>query len=120
MDWAAQPSRQPMTAPALPALPSHVSSTTDTGVVIRVFHPFARTEFEPSEEVAQALRAGFRGAERVEIRGHTDSNVDNPIDRLIAIERKAICPHGISSSVNNPTSSDSSPARKSRSSRRAR
>src|SRR5690606_11580099 len=35
--------------------------------------------------------------------------------RLIAIERKAICSHGISSSVNNPTSSDSSPARKSRS-----
>jgi flagellar motor protein MotB len=76
-----------MGAPAFPTLPSHAYSTNASGVVIRVFHAFARTDFEPSEEVAQALRAGVRGAERVEVRGHTDSNVVNPIDRLIAVER---------------------------------
>ena len=62
-------------------------STNSSGVVIRVFHPFARTEFEPSEQVAQALRASVRTAEQIEVRGHTDSNVVNPIDKLIAIER---------------------------------
>lgn len=83
----AQPSRQSMVAPALPTLPLHAYSTNASGVVIRVFHPFARTEFEPSEEVAHALRAGARGAERIEVRGHTDSTAVNPIDKLIAIER---------------------------------
>jgi outer membrane protein OmpA-like peptidoglycan-associated protein len=81
---AAQPLRQSM---ALPSLPAHAYSTNASGVVIRVFHPFARTDFEPSEPVAQALRAGVQGAERIDVRGYTDSNVVNPIDRLIAIER---------------------------------
>jgi outer membrane protein OmpA-like peptidoglycan-associated protein len=81
---AVQPSRQSM---ALPPLPTHAFSTNSSGVVIRVFHQFARTEFEPSESAAQALRAGVRGAEHIEVRGHTDSNMVNPIDRLIAIER---------------------------------
>lgn len=81
---AAQPYQQSMPAPALPP---HAYSTTSTGVVVRVFHTFARTEFEPSDEVAQALRRGVRGAERVDVSGHTDSPVVNPIDKLIAIER---------------------------------
>lgn len=79
-----KPSSQSMTAPDLPA---HAYSASSSGVVIRVFHPFARTEFEPSEQVAQALRSSMRGAERIEVRGHTDSNVVNPIDKMIAIER---------------------------------
>lgn len=84
----AQPQRQSMAAPAvMPTLPPHAYSTNASGVVIRVFHPFAHTEFAPSEEVAHALRAGVNGAERIEVRGHTDSNVVNPIDKLIAIER---------------------------------
>ncbi len=72
---------------AKPDLPAYAYATNSSGVVIRVFHPFARTEFEPSEQVAQALRASVRGADKIEVRGHTDSNVVNPIDKLIAIER---------------------------------
>lgn len=79
-------SPQSMAAPA-PDLPAYAYSANSSGVVIRVFHPFARTEFEPSEQVAQALRVSVRGAEKIEVRGHTDSAVVNPIDKLIAIER---------------------------------
>lgn len=68
-------------------LPAHAYRTTQFGVVIRVFHPFALTEFEPTEAAAQALRVNVRGAEAIEVRGYTDSNVVNPIDRRIAIER---------------------------------
>ena len=68
-------------------LPDYAYATNAQGVVIRVFHKFARTEFEPTEQVAQALRASVRGADQVEVRGHTDSAVVNPIDKLIAIER---------------------------------
>lgn len=83
---AAPPAASPqsMTAPALPA---YAYDTNVSGVVIRVFHPFARTEFEPSEQIAQALRTSLRTAEKIEVRGHTDSNVVNPIDKLIAVER---------------------------------
>lgn len=70
-----------------PALPTHAYSRTSSGVVIRVFHPFAVTEFEPSEPVAHALRTSVRAAELIEVRGYTDSNVVNPADRRIAIER---------------------------------
>lgn len=68
-------------------LPAHAYRTTPFGVVIRVFHPFARTEFEPTEAAAHALRVNVHGAEAIEVRGYTDSNVVNPIDKLIAIER---------------------------------
>ena len=69
------------------ALPPQGHTTNSISVVIRVFHPSARTEFEPTDAVAQALRVAVRGAERIEVRGHTDSNVVNPMDRSIAIER---------------------------------
>jgi flagellar motor protein MotB len=72
---------------AKPDLPAYAYATNSSGVVIRVFHPFARTAFEPSEQVAQALRASLRGADKIEVRGYTDSNVVNPIDKAIAIER---------------------------------
>ncbi|MDR7380423.1 outer membrane protein OmpA-like peptidoglycan-associated protein [Rhodoferax ferrireducens] len=72
---------------AAPDLPAYAYETNSSGVVIRVFHPFARTEFEPSEQIAQALRSSVRGAEKIEVRGHTDSNVVNAMDKLIAIER---------------------------------
>lgn len=72
---------------SVPSLQPSACATNSSGVVIRVFHPFARTEFQPTEQVAQALRDGLQGAERIEVRGHTDSNFNNPIDRLIAIER---------------------------------
>ncbi|RZI60595.1 MAG: hypothetical protein EOP14_00525 [Pseudomonas sp.] len=92
------PSQIPQSAPApatsgsqqskvVAPLPQHAYRTTQFGVVIRVFHPFARTDFEPTEAAAQALRVKVRGAEAIEVRGYTDSNVVNPIDKLIAIER---------------------------------
>lgn len=68
-------------------LPLHAFSATASGTVIRVFHPFGRTDFEPSEPVVHALRVGVQGAEHIEVRGHTDSNVINPVDRRIARER---------------------------------
>ncbi len=72
---------------ATPQLPAHAYSATPDGVVIRVFHPFARTEFEPDAQVAEALRTHARAADQIEVRGHTDSNVVNPVDKMIAIER---------------------------------
>lgn len=81
------PPEAPARSMAAPDLPALAYTTNSSGVVIRVFHPFARTEFEPSEQVAQALRSSVRGAEQIEVSGHTDSNVVNPIDKLIAIER---------------------------------
>ncbi|RRS01176.1 hypothetical protein EIP75_21615 [Aquabacterium soli] len=82
---AAAPSQQQ--SKLVSPLPAYAYRTTQFGVLIRVNHPFARTEFEPSEAAAQALRVKVRGAEAIEVRGYTDSNVVNPIDRLIAIER---------------------------------
>lgn len=57
------------------------------GVIIRVFHPFAKTGFEPSESVADVLRESARQSSSVEVRGMTDANNINPIDKMIAMER---------------------------------
>lgn len=72
---------------ATPELPPHTYSASPSGIVIRVFHPFAHTNFEPSKPVASALRAGVRGAEAIEVRGHTDSNVVNAADMRVAMDR---------------------------------
>jgi outer membrane protein OmpA-like peptidoglycan-associated protein len=60
---------------------------TASGVVIRVFHPWAKTEFEPNDAVAQALRDSTRSARTIEVRGMTDSPTVNAVDRIIATER---------------------------------
>lgn len=70
-----------------PQLPGHAFKQTSDGVVIRVFHPFAKTDFEPGELTAKAIRDGARNAISIEVRGMTDSPVVNPIDKMIAIER---------------------------------
>lgn len=75
------PTRQPM---ALRDVPFTAYKATPGGLVIRVFYPFARTEFEPSEAVARALRLQVRNAEHIDVIGHTDSNVVNQRDRVIA------------------------------------
>jgi outer membrane protein OmpA-like peptidoglycan-associated protein len=72
---------------SVPSLSSSAYVATTAGAVIRVFYPFARTEFEPSEQVAQALRTSARDAESIEVRGYTDGNVPNVADRRIAIQR---------------------------------
>ena len=85
----------PVAAPAAPAalksaapqLPLHAFTQTIDGVVIRVFHPFAKTDFEPGELTAKALREGARNASSIEVRGMTDSPVMNPVDKGIAIKR---------------------------------
>ena len=82
----------PVAAPAAlksaaPQLPLHAFNQTPNGVVIRVFHPFAKTDFEPGELTAKALRDGARDASSIEVRGMTDSPVMNPIDKMIAIKR---------------------------------
>ncbi|MGP3508420.1 OmpA family protein (plasmid) [Paracidovorax citrulli] len=76
----------PQSKPAFD-LPADTYAANPSGVVIRVFHPFAKTDFEPSERVAEALRESIRGADQIEVRGYTDSNVVNKADKLIAIER---------------------------------
>lgn len=68
-------------------LPKEAYSANQNGVVIRVFHEFARTDFEPSPEVAQALRMAVRDVDSVLVRGRTDSATPDAINRLIAIER---------------------------------
>lgn len=68
-------------------LPEEAYSVNKNGVVIRVFHDLARTDFEPSPEVAQALRTAVRDADSVWVRGRTDSDSPDAINRLIAIER---------------------------------
>lgn len=72
---------------AIAQLPEHARKVTPTGVVIRVFHGFAKTDFVPGDNVAQALRLSAAGAEHVTVSGHTDSAVVNPADRWIAIQR---------------------------------
>jgi outer membrane protein OmpA-like peptidoglycan-associated protein len=84
-----EPQATPIKSSGIPVidLPSNAYKVTSSGVVIRVFHPFAKTDFEPSEGTAQALRETTRSARTIEVRGMTDSPVVNSIDRLIAIER---------------------------------
>jgi hypothetical protein len=72
---------------SLSDLPKHTVAITDSGVVIRVFHPWAKTDFEPNEAVADALRERASAARSIEVRGMTDSPVVNPVDRMIAMER---------------------------------
>jgi OmpA family len=85
---AAPPAVAPMVPQSTaPSLPSHAFKQTPDGVVIRVFHPFAKTDFEPSEIAAQTLRQSARNAQSIEVRGMTDSPVVNNIDKMIAIER---------------------------------
>ena len=68
-------------------LPKNSFTSTPSKVVMRVFHPWARTEFEPSAAVADALIVVTRDAPSIEVRGMTDSPFVNSIDRLIAMER---------------------------------
>jgi outer membrane protein OmpA-like peptidoglycan-associated protein len=83
----AAPSAPASPQSAAPQLPLHAFKQTPDGMVIRVFHPFAKTDFEPSELTAKAIRDTARNATTIEVRGMTDSAVVNPIDKMIAIER---------------------------------
>jgi outer membrane protein OmpA-like peptidoglycan-associated protein len=81
---------EPQAGPALvDALPSHVFETSSTGVVIRVFHGFAQTQFKPNEQVAMLLKHYSTSADAILIRAMTDSAVINPGDRAVASARAA-------------------------------
>lgn len=87
---------------ALPARPAKVDRTrTDiTGanagesievrgqsVIFRLSHGIAKTEYKPSADFEAELLKAARTAMHIEIRGRTDAEFDNPIDRDIAMQR---------------------------------
>ena len=86
----------------LPAKPARVERTrTDlTGanagesievrgqsVIFRLSHGIAKTEYKPSADFEAEILRAARQAQHIEIRGRTDAEFDNPIDRDIAMQR---------------------------------
>ena len=59
----------------------------ENGMIFRVMHEFARTEFHPSKSLQQQLLQAARAGKRVDIRGRTDARIDNEADRSIAMQR---------------------------------
>lgn len=59
----------------------------ENGMVFRVMHDFAKTEFNPSKSLQQQLLQAARAGKRVDIRGRTDARFDNEADRGIAMQR---------------------------------
>jgi outer membrane protein OmpA-like peptidoglycan-associated protein len=74
---------------ALPAPSRTIGSVEQhaNSVVFRVTEDFAKTDFKPSDEVKKSILAAAAQADAIEIRGRTDSEIVNPADRKIAIER---------------------------------
>ncbi|WP_165909776.1 OmpA family protein [Variovorax guangxiensis] len=94
--------RAPVAAPATSPAPAMLQVSTakpvarnetesvevrGQAVVFRVSHPFAKTDFKPSDAMQEELLKAARSGKRVEIRGRTDAEFDNPIDRDIAMLR---------------------------------
>lgn len=88
--------RAPVAAPAMlqvsTAKPVALSESESVevrsqAVVFRVSHPFAKTDFKPSDVMQEELLKAARSGKHVEIRGRTDAEFDNPIDRDIAMLR---------------------------------
>lgn len=92
------PAVVPIAAPISPkSMPEKANSgpVSDAGsieirpdsVVFRVRHEFAKTDFVASDELkAEILRAAREG-KSIELRGRTDSEKINPVDRDIALNR---------------------------------
>lgn len=59
----------------------------ENGMVFRVMHDFAKTDFHPSRSLQQQLLQAARAGKRVDIRGRTDARADNEADRSIAMQR---------------------------------
>lgn len=78
----------PTPAPVIGALRESVE-VRDQAVIFRVTHPFAKTEFNPSPDLQAQLLTAARDCQHIEIRGRTDAQFDNPIDRNIALLRAA-------------------------------
>ena len=59
----------------------------DTGMIFRVMHGFAKTDFHPSKSLQTQLLQAARAGKRIDIRGRTDAPNANEIDREIAMQR---------------------------------
>lgn len=59
----------------------------ETGMIFRVMHGFAKTDFRPSKSLQVQLLQAARAGKRIDIRGRTDALIANEIDREIAMQR---------------------------------
>ncbi len=59
----------------------------DQSIVFRVTQPTGKTDFDVSPDLQAQLLKAAREAKHVEIRGRTDAQNDNAIDRQIALQR---------------------------------
>lgn len=65
---------------------SGVEITPDS-VIFRVRHPFAKTEFVPSKSMREQILKVARDGYAIEVRGRTDADHTNKVDRNIALAR---------------------------------
>jgi outer membrane protein OmpA-like peptidoglycan-associated protein len=96
---AEAPYRVALLTPTAPPVPTAVTLSNEaltsretiviqeTGMIFRVMHAFARTEFNPSKSLQQQLLKAARAGKQIDIRGRTDATVSNPVDREIALRR---------------------------------
>lgn len=74
---------------------------TAAAAIVKVSFPTGSTAFKPSPEVAEVLIASGKAADRVNVRGRTDSRVAGPLDAKMALgramaARKFLVDHGVS------------------------
>jgi flagellar motor protein MotB len=56
-------------------------------VIFRVAHPYNKAAFKPSPPLEEQLLKAARNTKHIEIRGRTDADADNAIDKHIASKR---------------------------------
>lgn len=83
----ARPVSQQGKAPAIAIGNTETMEVRDQAIVFRVVHPFAQTAFHPSDTFQKSLIKAAHDSRQIEIRGRTDSNVDDDANRQIALER---------------------------------
>lgn len=74
---------------------------TAAAAIVKVSFPTGSTAFNPSPEVAEVLIASGKAADRVNVRGRTDSRIAGSLDAKIALgramaARKFLVDHGVS------------------------
>lgn len=92
------PAVVPIAAPMAPKTTpdkANIAPTSDAGtievrpdsVIFRVRHEFAKTEFVASDELKTEILRAAREGKNIELRGRTDSEKINSVDRDIALNR---------------------------------
>ena len=66
---------------------SRAVEATREGLIFRVFHPTGGANFAPAGKFAEALHAAATSSASIEIRGFTDSPVDDAANRRVASAR---------------------------------